>query len=130
MQTTTSAADQTNLCRVFGALADPIRLSIFERLVHDGEVTAGKVAEPYDVSLPAISRHLGVLERAGLIERRVERQWRVCRPRPEAVTAAADWLERQRAFWNESLDRLERLLADADADKDRNKENKEGNGDG
>ncbi len=127
MQTTTAAADQANLCRVFGALADPIRLSIFERLVHDGEVTAGKVAEPYDVSLPAISRHLGVLERAGLIERRVERQWRVCRPRPEAVTAAADWLERQRAFWNESLDRLERLLADADADKDRNKE---GNGDG
>ena len=65
------------------------------------------------MSKPAISKHLRVLEEAGLIERRVERQWRVCRVRPEAIRAVDEWIERYRAFWEGSLDRLEMLLEQA-----------------
>lgn len=100
---------------LFSALSDPSRLAIVERLIRDGEKTAGELAEPFAISAPAISRHLGVLERAGLIERRVERQWRRFRVRPEAIEAIDDWLSRQRKFWQASFDRLERMIAD---DKD------------
>lgn len=99
---------------LFSALADPSRLAIVERLIRDGEKTAGELAEPFAISAPAISRHLGVLERAGLIERRVERQWRRFRVRPEAIDAIDDWLSRQRRFWQASFDRLERVLAEED----------------
>jgi len=101
---------------LFSALADPSRLAIVERLIRDGEKTAGELAEPFAISAPAISRHLGVLERAGLIERRVERQWRRFRVRPEAIDAIDDWLSRQRRFWQASFDRLEQVLAE-DADR-------------
>ena len=69
----------TGLAAVFGALSDPTRLAIVERLLIEGERTAGEIAEPFAVSKPAISKHLKVLEEAGLMERRVHRQWRVCR---------------------------------------------------
>ncbi|MCB1502375.1 MAG: helix-turn-helix transcriptional regulator [Bauldia sp.] len=97
---------------VFAALSDPIRLAIVERLLREGEQSAGAIAEPFAVSKPAISKHLRVLEHAGLIERRVERQWRVCRIRPEAIRAVDDWMTRYRAFWEGSFERLDALLAD------------------
>lgn len=95
---------------VFGALADPTRLAIIERLLSDGERTAGEIAEPFAMSKPAISKHLRVLEDAGLIERRVERQWRVCRVRAEGIKTIDDWMNRYRAFWEVSFDRLEKLI--------------------
>ncbi len=96
---------------VFGALADPTRLAIVERLLKEGERSAGEIAAPFAISKPAISKHLRVLEDAGLIERRIDRQWRVCRIRPEALRAVDDWIQQYRAFWDASFDRLERLLA-------------------
>ena len=102
---------QIALPAVFGALSDPIRLAIVERLLREGERSAGEIAEPFPVSKPAISKHLRVLEQAGLIERRVERQWRVCRVRPEAIRAVDDWMTTYRAFWEGSFDRLETQLA-------------------
>ncbi len=96
---------------VFGALADPTRRAIVERLLARGELSVGDVAAPFAISMPAISRHLRVLEEAGLIERRVERQWRFVRARPEALDLAQSWITRQRAHWNAALDRLETALA-------------------
>jgi DNA-binding transcriptional ArsR family regulator len=109
MQQTPPAPDLPTL---FGALADPHRLAIVETLAAEGEKTVGELATPYAISAPAISRHLAVLESAGVIERRVDRQWRVCRIRPDALAAIEDWVETQRRFWNASLDRLERMLAE------------------
>ena len=100
----------TPLPVVFGALADPTRLAIVERLLSEGERTAGEIAKPFAMSKPAISKHLRVLEDAGLIERRVDRQWRVCRVRPEGIKTIDDWMKRYRAFWESSFDRLERLI--------------------
>lgn len=102
---------QFALPAVFGALSDPIRLAIVERLLREGERSAGEIAEPFPVSKPAISKHLRVLEDAGLIERRVERQWRVCRVRPEAIRAVDDWMKQYRTFWEGSFDRLDAMLA-------------------
>ena len=102
--------NQIALPTVFGALADPTRLAIVERLLHEGERSAGQIAAPFAISKPAISKHLRVLEEAGLIERRVDRQWRVCRVRPEAIRAVDDWTQRYRAFWEGSLERLEKIL--------------------
>ena len=95
---------------VFGALSDPTRLAIVERLLSEGEHSAGDIAAPFAMSKPAISKHLKVLEEAGLIERRIDRQWRMVRVKPEAIRAVDDWLEHYRAFWGASLDRLEKLL--------------------
>ena len=104
-----------SISALFSALSDPSRLAIVERLVRDGEKTAGELAEPFAISAPAISRHLSVLENAGMIERRVERQWRKFRVRPDAIAAIEDWLTRQRRFWEASFDRLERLIAEEDS---------------
>jgi DNA-binding transcriptional ArsR family regulator len=101
-----------SLPHVFGALADPTRLAIVERLLAEGEHSAGEIAEPFAISKPAISKHLKVLEDAGLIERRVEKQWRVCRVRPEAIQAVDDWMSRYRAFWEGAFDRLDKLFAE------------------
>lgn len=101
----------SSLSTVFGALSDPTRLAIVERLLSEGEQTAGQVAEPFAMSKPAISKHLRVLEDAGLIERRVERQWRVCRVRPETIRTVNDWIEQYRRFWEGSFDRLDKLIA-------------------
>ena len=97
--------DMDTLSVTFAALADPTRRAILARLAQ-GETTVGELAQPFDISGPAISRHLKVLERAGLIERRAEAQWRLCRLRADAMREASDWLERYRTFWDESLDRL------------------------
>jgi len=94
-----------SLSATFAALADPTRRAIVARLAR-GETTVGELAEPFDISLPAVSRHLRVLETAGLIERRVDAQWRLCRLKGEAMREATEWLDHYRAYWEESLDRL------------------------
>jgi len=93
----------------FAALADPTRRAILARLAR-GEASVGDLAQPFDISLPAISRHLRVLERARLIERRVDAQRRVCRLRAQPLHAAAKWIERYRDFWEARLDDLAALL--------------------
>src|SRR5215475_7519061 len=99
---------------VFNALADPTRFAIVEQLLKRGELTAGELAKPFDMSRPAISRHLRILEDAGVIERRVDRQYRVFRPRAEGFREVEDWFERNRRFWETSLDRLKRLMENDD----------------
>ena len=97
------------LSTTFAALADPTRRAIVARLAR-GEAHVGELTKPFHISGPAISRHLRVLEDAGLIEREVQAQWRVCRLRGPALHAARDWLDQYRAFWEDSLDRLVELL--------------------
>ena len=97
---------------VFGALSDPTRMAIVERLVREGETSAGDLAQPFAMSKPAISRHLRVLENNGLIEKRIERQFRMCRIRPEAVESISNWIDEQRKFWNVSFDRLDEILTE------------------
>ena len=94
-----------HLDRTFAALADPTRRAILARLAR-GEAAVGELAKPFAISLPAISRHLRVLEEARLIERRVSAQWRVCRLRAAPLESAAGWFDDYRRFWEESLDRL------------------------
>jgi DNA-binding transcriptional ArsR family regulator len=93
------------LDHTFSALADPTRRAILVRLAQ-GEATVGELAEPFDISLPAVSRHLKVLEQASLISNERQGKHRRCRLKPEALTAAADWLDFHRRFWSGSLDRL------------------------
>lgn len=93
------------LSTVFGALADPTRRAILARLA-SGEASVTKLAEPFAMSLPAVSKHLKTLERAGLISRGREAQWRPCRLAPEALKEATEWLDAYRRFWDESLDNL------------------------
>jgi DNA-binding transcriptional ArsR family regulator len=93
------------LSLTLSALADPTRRAILARLAQ-GEATVKDLAAPFDISLPAISKHLKVLERAGLITRGQEAQWRPCRLDAGPMKAAADWLERYRAFWEGSLKKL------------------------
>lgn len=100
--------------QVFGALADPTRLAIVERLMREGEKSTGDLAKPFAMSKPAISRHIRVLEESGLIERRVDRQFRMCRIRDDALNGVSSWIEEQRRFWNASFDRLEKLLNEGD----------------
>ncbi|TMG29972.1 MAG: winged helix-turn-helix transcriptional regulator, partial [Chloroflexi bacterium] len=90
-------------------LADPTRRAILARLA-SGEASVTELAEPFAMSLPAISKHLKVLERAGLIARGREAQWRPCRLDAGPLKQAADWLEHYRRFWDQSLDRLEDYL--------------------
>jgi DNA-binding transcriptional ArsR family regulator len=97
------------LDRTFGALADPTRRGILARLAV-GEATVTELAEPFDISLPAVSKHLKVLERAGLIARGRERQWRPARLEAGPLREVADWTERYRRFWEESYDRLDEYL--------------------
>lgn len=97
------------LSQTFSALADPTRRAILARLATGG-ATVGELAEPFDMSLPAVSRHLKVLTEAGLIERHTEAQWRRCELRGEGLRAAADWIECYRRFWEASFDRLDAFL--------------------
>jgi DNA-binding transcriptional ArsR family regulator len=96
---------------VLSALADPTRRAIVERLIARGELTVGDIAEPFRISAPAISRHLRVLEHAGLIERRVERQFRIVRLRADALRPVEDWISRAHRHWSDALDRLEAVAA-------------------
>lgn len=100
------------LSTTFAALADPTRRAILDRLGDAGEATVTELGEPFDLSLPGVSKHLKVLERAGLIERGREKQWRPCRLRPERLKDATDWLEQYRRFWEQRFDRLEEHLRD------------------
>jgi DNA-binding transcriptional ArsR family regulator len=97
------------LSRTFAALADPTRRAVLARLA-SGEVSVTKLAEPFAMSLPAVSKHLKVLERAGLIARGRDAQWRPCRLQAAPLKAVADWLEHYRRFWTESFDRLDDYL--------------------
>lgn len=99
-----------NLPEVFSALSDPTRFAIVEQLLAQGELPVGDLAKPFEMSPPAISRHLRVLEGAGLIERRTVKQWRYCRLKQECFSSIEDWLRRYRDFWNNSFDRLEAFL--------------------
>ncbi len=98
------------LSSTFAALADPTRRAILARL-SSGAASVGELAEPFAISLPAVSRHLKVLERAKLITREREAQWRRCRLAPQPLKAAADWVERYRVFWEARFDALDALLA-------------------
>ncbi len=103
-----------DLSVTFGALADPTRRAILARLA-SGEATVSELAEPFEVSGPAISKHLKVLERAGLISRGREAQWRPCRLVGAPLKDAADWLEEYRRFWEDSFDRLDDYLRELQA---------------
>jgi DNA-binding transcriptional ArsR family regulator len=92
----------------FAALADPTRRAILARLM-GGAATVTELAEPFDMSLPAVSKHLKVLEKAGLITRGREAQWRPCRLEADPLREVADWVEGYRRFWEESERRFERL---------------------
>jgi len=98
-----------HLDATFAALADPTRRAILARLAQ-GEASVNELAEPFDMSQPAISKHLRVLERAGLISRRRDRQRRPCRLEPRALAAANQWLERYRQIWEANFQRLDSLL--------------------
>lgn len=97
------------LSTTFAALADPTRRAILARLAL-GETSVSELAEPFDMSLPAISKHLKVLERAGLVTRGREAQWRPCRLEAGPMKDATAWLEHYRRFWEQSFDRLEDYL--------------------
>jgi DNA-binding transcriptional ArsR family regulator len=102
------------LTSTFAALADPTRRAILARLVA-GEASVTELAEPFEMSLPAVSKHLKVLERAGLIRRGREAQWRPCRLTAGPLRDVADWVEHYRRFWTESFDRLDIYLRELQA---------------
>src|SRR4051794_39180904 len=98
------------LSLIFSALADPTRRAILARLTNGEEVSVTELAAPFNMSLPGISKHLKVLERAGLIERGREAQWRPCRLDATPLKEVSDWMEPYRRFWDESFDRLDEYL--------------------
>jgi DNA-binding transcriptional ArsR family regulator len=111
MQTQTDQLSST-----FAALADPTRRAILARLAN-GEATVTELAAPFSLSLPAISKHLKVLQRAGLIEQGRQAQWRPCRLKPEALRDVADWVGQYRRHWEASLDRLDDYLRELQKEK-------------
>ena len=114
-------ADQLSV--TFAALADPTRRAILARLSR-GECSVTELAEPFDMSLPAISKHLKVLERAGLIARTRDAQWRPCQLHAGPLKDVSDWVERYREFWEQSFDRLDEYLRDLQKKQKKNKEKK------
>jgi DNA-binding transcriptional ArsR family regulator len=103
-----------SLSITLAALADPTRRAILAQLAQ-GEATVTELAEPFEMSLPAVSKHLKVLERAHLITRSRDAQWRPCRLNPEPLKDLADWLEHYRQFWEHSFDRLDEYLQELQA---------------
>jgi DNA-binding transcriptional ArsR family regulator len=108
----------------FKALADPTRRAILARLSL-GEVSVLELAKPFDMSLPAISQHLKVLEKAGLVARSREAQWRPCRLDAARLQQATEWLDNYRRFWDGSFDRLDRYLAKTHARKTQAKKDRD-----
>jgi DNA-binding transcriptional ArsR family regulator len=108
-----------HLSATFAALADPTRRAILARLTL-GETSVSELAKPFDMSLPAVSKHLKVLERAGLIARGREAQWRPCRIDAGPLRDVAEWLEHYRRFWEQSLDRLDAYLNGLQAKEKKN----------
>ena len=102
------------LSNTFSALADPTRRAILARLAL-GELSVTELAQPFEMSMPAISKHLKVLERAGLIARGRQAQWRPCSLKAAPLKDAAEWLERYRRFWEESFERLDDYLRELQA---------------
>lgn len=100
---------EPNLDAIFAALADPTRRAILSRLV-DGQASVNEIAAPFEMSQPAVSRHLKVLERAGLIERDVDEQRRPARLKAQTMSAAVNWLKEFEAFWGASFDQLDDVL--------------------
>jgi DNA-binding transcriptional ArsR family regulator len=118
----TTSADP--LSTTFAAIADPTRRAILARLA-SGEASVTELAEPFDISLPAVSKHLKVLERAGLIHRGREAQWRPCRLEAAPLQEVASWVSEYRRFWEQSFDRLDAYLTGLQKqDKQGNKGNK------
>jgi DNA-binding transcriptional ArsR family regulator len=111
----------------FAALADPTRRAILARLAL-GETSVTEIAAPFEMSMPAISRHLKVLEKAGLISRGREAQWRPCKLKAEPLKQAADWLDEYRRFWEESFDRLDEYLKTLQIKEKRDAGKNNGNG--
>ena len=105
-----------HLSTTYAALADPTRRAILARLAA-GEATVGELAEPFAMSLPAVSKHLKVLERAGLIARRRKAQWRPCRIEARPLKDATQWLEHYRRFWDDSFDRLDDYLGELQSEQ-------------
>lgn len=111
------------LSATFAALADPTRRAILARLA-SGEKSVNELAEPFQISLPAVSRHLKVLESAGLIARGREAQWRPCRLEAQPLKDVSDWVERYRRFWEQSFDRLDEYLREVQAKATKRKRRK------
>jgi DNA-binding transcriptional ArsR family regulator len=103
------------LSATFAALADPTRRAILARLAK-GEATVTELAAPFDMSLPAISKHLKVLQRAGLVEQGRQAQWRPCSLKPEPLRDASEWIGQYRRHWEESLERLDSYLREIQQD--------------
>jgi DNA-binding transcriptional ArsR family regulator len=116
------ALDQ--LSNTFAALADPTRRAIIARLA-SGEASVTELAKPFKMSMPAISKHLKVLERAGLIERGREAQWRPSRLQASPLKQADEWIEQYRRFWEERFDRLDEYLQQLQRDQERTKKTME-----
>jgi DNA-binding transcriptional ArsR family regulator len=113
-----------HLSQVFAALADPTRRAILARL-SKGEASVNEIAEPFDITLPAVSKHLKVLEKAGLIERTRSAQYRPCRLQAAPLRDASDWIDHYRQYWEESFDRLDAYLKTVTA-RQRNQKTKRG----
>ena len=114
------------LSATFSALADPTRRAILERLAA-GDASVNELAQPFAMSLPGISKHLKVLERAGLITRGREAQWRPCKLEPQALKGVDEWLDRYRKLWEERFDRLDEYLRELQAQQGKDgKEKKRG----
>lgn len=109
------------LSTTFAALADPTRRAILARLA-EGERSVTELAEPFAMSLPAVSKHLKVLEKAKLIERGRAAQWRPCRLSPQPLKDVSSWVDQYRRFWEESLDRLDAYLTELQENKNDDKE--------
>ena len=107
------------LSTTFAALADPTRRAILARLLL-GECSVGELAEPFEMSMPAVSKHLRVLERAGLIAQRRDAQWRRCRIKAGPLKEVSDWTERYRQIWEERLDRLDEYVQQLKAKEKKN----------
>ena len=118
--------DSERLDDTFAALADPTRRAILARLMA-GAASVTELAEPFDMTLPAVSKHLKVLERAGLITRGREAQWRPCRLEADPLKEVADWVEGYRRFWGESFDRLDEYLRDLQSRESNTKDTKKEN---
>ena len=105
-----------HLSATFSALADPTRRAILARLA-SGETTVNDLAAPFEMTLPAVTKHLKVLERAGLITRGREAQWRPCRLAAQPLRDVAEWVEQYRLYWEQRFDRLERYLDELQKEK-------------
>lgn len=108
-----------HLSTTFAALADPTRRAILARLAQ-GETSVTELAAPFDISMPAVTKHLKVLERAGLITRGREAQWRPCQLKASPLKDVADWVEHYRTFWEQSLDRLDDYLQELQGKEKKN----------